>query len=185
MSKHSSLRTLAIAAAIVSLPAIAATAQTSKQTIGSAGAGTAGDKASKTDRQFLEKSIQGDLAEVQVGKLAEQKSDNADVKKFGQMLEQDHGQHLQKVQALAGQVGVTAPTQPSPQQKRTYDRLSRLSGARFDKSFATAMVDDHKRDIREYQKEAKTKSAVGDMAGQTVPTLEKHLQTAESLTSKK
>jgi putative membrane protein len=43
------------------------------------------------------------------------------------------------------------------------------------------MVTDHKKDISKYEKEAKSKGPLANFAQQTVPTLQEHLQTAESL----
>ena len=64
-----------------------------------------------------------------------------------------------------------------------YDHLSQLSGAQFDGQFDQDMVSDHKQDLGKFQKEAKSKGPLGDFVQQTIPTLQKHLQTAESLTS--
>jgi len=176
-------RILGLSAAIAFLAASPLHAQTTppKQTTGSAPT----SQASRTDQHFLTEAIQADLAEVQIGKLAQQKGDNDQVKQYGQMLEQDHGQHLQQAQQIASQIGVTAPTEPSAAQKATYDKLNKLSGASFDKQFALAMVRDHKEDVAKFQKMAKEKSPVGDLAGKTVPVLQKHLQSAEALTSAK
>ena len=146
---------------------------------------TMNSKPNKADESFLKEAIQGDLAEVNMGKLAQEKGQGQEVKQFGQMLEQDHSQHLQKAKETAQQMGLTAPTEPSAKQKKMYDQTSKLSGAQFDKHFAQEMVSDHKEDIKKYQKEAKSKGPLADFAEQTVPTLEKHLQTAESLTRNK
>jgi putative membrane protein len=48
-----------------------------------------------------------------------------------------------------------------------------------------AMITDHKKDIAEYEKEAKSKSPLSDFAKKTLPTLEHHLQTAETLAKEK
>jgi putative membrane protein len=67
-----------------------------------------------------------------------------------------------------------------------YDRLSKLSGDNFDREFAKAMVDDHKNDIREFEKEAKKKNdPAAEFANQTLPTLRKHLEMAQSLATGK
>ncbi len=97
------------------------------------------------------------------------------------MLEQDHSQHLQKANDTAQQMGLTAPTEPTAKQQKMYDQTSKLSGAQFDKHFAQEMISDHKKDIKKYQTEAKSKGPLADFAQQTIPTLQKHLQTAESL----
>lgn len=136
----------------------------------------------KADQQFMNEAIQGDLSEINMGKLAQQKGESQGVKQFGQMLEQDHGQHLQQAKTTAQQLGLTAPNEPNAKQKEMYDRLSKLSGAQFDKRFAQNMVNDHKEDIATYQKEVKSEGPLADFALQTVPTLQKHLQTAQSLT---
>jgi len=185
MNRTSLMLGAAFAVILAASPVNAQTSQpqssTPKQTTGSAPS----NQASKADQRFVTEAIQADLAEVQVGKLAQQKGDNDGVKQFGQMLEQDHSQHLQKAQQLASQIGVTAPTEPSSQQKSIYDKLSKLSGPSFDKQFAVAMVKDHKEDVAKFERKAKEKNPVGEFAGQSVPALQKHLQTAEELTSSK
>jgi len=142
-------------------------------------------KASKADERFIKDAMQGDLAEVSMGKLAQEKAQSQGVKDFGKMLEQDHGEHAQKVQSKAQELGVTAPREPNATQKSMHDRLSKLSSAQFDEQFVKAMITDHKKDIAEYEKEAKSKSPLSDFAKETLPTLEHHLQTAEMLAKEK
>jgi len=141
-------------------------------------------KASKSEQHFLKEAIEGDLSEMKVGKLAQQNGESQDVKQFGQTLEQDHSANLQQAQNLAQQDGVTPPTAPSAKQMKIYDRLSKEHGAAFDKAFARAMVKDHKQDIAKFDKQAKKKDAVGQFAQQTLPTLHKHLQMAQSILHK-
>jgi putative membrane protein len=138
-------------------------------------------KASKGDEAFLKDAVQGDMAEVKMGQLAQEKGQSQDVKSFGQMLQQDHAQHLQQAQQQAQQMGVTPPSEPNAKQKQAYDHMSKMSGAQFDKAFANDMGKDHKEDIAKYQKEAKSKGPLASFAQQTLPVLQKHLQTAQSL----
>jgi putative membrane protein len=138
---------------------------------------------SKSDQTFVKKAIQANLAEVQIGQLAQQKGGSDQVRSYGQMLQTEHAQNNQEVMALAQALNVTPPNAPSAEQKRTYDRLSKLSGAQFDREFAKAMVSDHKKDIREFQSETKSKSSqVAQYAQSTLPHLQHHLQAAEQLT---
>ena len=146
---------------------------------------TQGTKASRVDEMFIKEAMQGDLAEVNMGKLAQEKAQSEGVKDFGKMLEEDHGKHSQNVQGKAQELGVTPPQEPSTTQKSMYDRLSKLSGAQFDQQFVKAMVTDHKEDIAKYEKEAKSKGPLADFAKDTLPTLQHHLQTAETLAKQK
>jgi putative membrane protein len=133
-------------------------------------------------QKFIAKAIQGNMAEVQMGQLAQQKGSSDGVKQFGKTLETDHSQANQTATAAAGSISVTPPTRPSKMQQAMYDKLNKLSGPQFDRQFASSMVKDHKKDIAEYQKEAKRKDGqVSDYAKQSLPTLQKHLQLAQSL----
>ena len=176
---------LGLAAALMAGTAYAQTSQPSGANPANQNAATANQagaqKASKADQAFLKDAIQGDLSEVKAGQLAQEKGQSQDVKSFGQMLQQDHSQNLQQAQQLAQQSGVTPPTEPNAKQKAMYDHLSKLSGTQFDKAFAKDMVKDHKEDIAKFQKEAKKQGPVAQFAQQTLPVLQKHLQTAQGI----
>jgi putative membrane protein len=135
----------------------------------------------KKDQHFISEAIRGDLSEIKMGKLAQQKGQNDQVKQFGKTLEQDHSEHLQKAQQMAEQNGLQAPDQPNAKQTAMYDRMSNLSGKAFDSAFARDMVRDHEKDIRDYQTEANSRSDLAGFAKQTLPVLKKHLDMAQSL----
>jgi putative membrane protein len=62
-------------------------------------------------------------------------------------------------------------------------RLAKLSGAAFDRKFASEMVKDHKKEIAEYQRAAKKQGdPAGTYASETLPILQKHLENAQALT---
>lgn len=137
----------------------------------------------KSEQTFVTKAIQGNLAEVQLGQLAQQKAEDSRVRDFGKTLVQDHSANNQKAEALAQALHITPPTEPNAEQKRMYDRLSKLSGDSFDREFASHMVTDHQKDIAEFGQEAKSSNPqVAAYANQTLPDLKKHLQIAEGLT---
>jgi putative membrane protein len=135
----------------------------------------------KANQKFLKEAIEGNLAEVQMGQLAQKNGSSEAVRSYGQMLQKDHSDANQKATAAAKSVGLTPPSEPNSKQKAMYDRMSKLSGANFDREFAKHMVDDHKKDIKAYEKEAKTSDAAGAYAKEALPTLHKHLEAAQSL----
>lgn len=171
--------------AVAQTTGTATTTPSGRQTTGSA----AGDNYGAADvsgnvrssRRFITDAIQGNLAEVKLGQLAQQKSSNDQVRSFGMMLEKDHGAANDQAKQVAHAINVTAPHAPNDKQQATYDKLSKLSGSDFDKEFAKAMVDDHKKDIRKYELESKEKDAAGRYATQTLPKLKEHLKMAESI----
>ena len=141
--------------------------------------------AEKPSEAFLKKAIEGNFAEVEMGKLAQQNGQSEVVKKFGQMLSDDHSAANQKAIDVAKSMGMTPPDAPSAKQKAEYDKMSKMSGAKFDRDFATHMVADHEKDIAEYKKEAKQADAAGAYAKDQIDVLQKHLQAAKSLKSSK
>lgn len=166
-------------AAALALTASAASAQTmQKQPVTQAQQGQKADKASQS---FIKTAIQGNLAEIDVGKLAQEKGQSQAVKDFGKMLAEDHGKANENAKMAASQIGVEPPTHTSAGHTATYAKLKVLQGESFDKSFAKSMLSDHQKDVKEYQKEAAKTDAAGQYAKQTLPTLQKHLQMAEQL----
>jgi putative membrane protein len=137
---------------------------------------------SSGDRKFMEKAAEGGMAEVKLGELATQKAQANQVKQFGQRMVDDHGKANEQLKQLASTKGVTLPTQLDKSTQREYDKLSKLSGAGFDREYMKHMVSDHKKDVGEFKSEAnKAKDAdVKQFASSTLPTLEEHLQLAQS-----
>ena len=136
----------------------------------------------KTDKDFLTDAIQGNLGEISVGQLAQQNGKSDGVRSFGQMLVEDHSAANEKAMKLAKTHDLKPPSEPKAEAKQVHDKLAKLSGEAFDKEFAKAMVDDHKKDIKEFEEQAQGSGDVATFAKDTLPTLKKHLETAQSLT---
>lgn len=145
-----------------------------------AGAAFAADKP-EDNKSFIQTAIQHNYAEVDVGKLAQDKGQNQAVKSFGAMLVQDHGANNDKAKQVAQQLGVEPPTGADMMHQATYLKLKVLSGNTFDKSFINDMVKDHKDDIEKFEKQAQQNDATGTYAKETLPALKKHLAEAEKI----
>jgi putative membrane protein len=143
---------------------------------------TAKDKPSQT---FIKKAIEGNFAEVSMGDLAQKNGQSEGVKTYGRMLSADHAAANQKAMDAAKGLEVSPPAGPNPKQKADYEKMSKMTGAAFDKMFATHMVADHQKDIAEYKKGSKNKDAAGEYASGQIETLQKHLDAAKSLKSAK
>lgn len=135
----------------------------------------------KQSEMFLKKAIEGNFAEVSMGDLAQKNGQSDDVKSFGRMLSTDHAAANQKALDAANSLGMNPPGGPNAKQKAEYDKMSKMSGASFDKMFATHMVADHQKDIAEYKKASKNRDAAGEYASGQIDTLQKHLDAAKSL----
>jgi len=136
----------------------------------------------KTETEFLTDAIKGDNSEVALGQLAVSKSSSEPVKAFGQTLIVDHSKAKTEASALATKLNISASGEISPEAQTEMTKLKQLSGQDFDKEFVRYMVEDHEKDIAEFKHEADGgHGAVQQLAAQTLPTLEKHLEMAKSL----
>jgi len=112
------------------------------------------------DKKFLTDASQGSYDEIQLGKLAEQKASNPDVKAFGRRMVTDHAKLNEKMKPYADEWGLTAPSALSPDAQKEYDKLQGMSGNDFDKEYISDMVSDHSKDLDAFDKEVKnTKDA--------------------------
>ncbi len=131
--------------------------------------------------KFIKDAIEGNLAEVQVGQLAQEKGSIQGVRDFGAMLVKDHQKANEQASEVAQHLSITPPDKPGLKQKAVYEKLSHLSGPQFDREFTRSMVKDHQEDIAKYQKESQLTGDAADYAKRTLPKLHEHLKMAEEL----
>ncbi len=144
----------------------------------------AGPAFAKADKAFLRDAIKGDNSEIALGKLAAEQGASDGVRNFGTTLATDHAKAKEEAAALASSMNVPVSEEIKPAARKEMNKLSRLSGQAFDKEFAMYMVKDHEMDVKEFkQKAAEGNKQVAMLAANTLPTLEQHLQTAQSLSS--
>jgi putative membrane protein len=129
-----------------------------------------------SDKQFLIKSAQDSMAEVEMAKLAQERGSSNEVKQLGQRLEQDHTKSLEKIRSIAQSKGVDLPQETDSKQKAEHQRLSGLSGESFDRAFLKSQEQDHKKDIAEFRRQAERAKDpdVKQFAEAGIPTLQEH-----------
>lgn len=139
-----------------------------------------GNKA-EDDAEFAVEAANGGLMEVELGTLALTKASSPEVKKFAQMMVDQHTQANNELKSLAQQKNITLPTVMGDGHQRKYDNLKDKTGAEFDKDYMDLMVKDHKEDIDEFEDMAEDgrDPEIKAWASSKVATLRQHLQEAE------
>jgi len=135
------------------------------------------------DDKFVRDAAESSMAEIALGQLGVQKATNADVKSFAQKMIDDHTKATADLAPIASQKGVKLPTEPSTLHRAAADRISKLSGAEFDRAFMDQMVMDHQKVVTEFQHVSKgaKDNDVKSFASTNLPTMQDHLQMAQSL----
>jgi len=134
------------------------------------------------DKTFVQKAAVGGIAEVEMGKMAQQKASNDQVKQFGSRMVEDHSRANDELKKIASGKGIALPTELDAKHKAKMDKMQKLSGAQFDRAYMDDMVADHKEDVAEFKKQASSgkDSDLKAFAAKTLPTLEDHLKMAQS-----
>ena len=112
----------------------------------SSGASTMGSTSSaarfnKADEKLVVQLAQANIAEINTAKLAEEKSKNDQVKTLAKKMMDDHSKALDELKQLAQTKGMTLPTEPDRQQKLMENRLTALSGEKFDKQYVEQIAE--------------------------------------------
>jgi putative membrane protein len=108
------------------------------------GTGGASDTATQDAKDFIHHAAIVNMAEIDFGKLAADRAAAEEVKKFAQMMIDDHTASGDKLKALASDLKIEAPGQLDDKQRDQRDTLAKRSGADFDREYASAMVSGHK-----------------------------------------
>lgn len=140
--------------------------------------------AGATPATFVKDAAQDGMAEIALAKVALEKSQNDEVKKFAQRMEEDHSQANDQLATVARAKGLSVPKQMDAKHEALVKMMSAKSGAAFDKSYADHMAKDHTKAVALFQAASQSSDPeLASFAKKTLPTLEEHKQMADSLRS--
>lgn len=134
------------------------------------------------DRTFMNQAAIANLAEVEMGRLAQDKAQSDEVKRFARHMVDDHAKAYQELASVAQGKGVDLPRDVDRAHKSSADKLAKLSGREFDQAFMKQMVKDHEKTVGDFRKAAKNARdpAVKGYAEAKLPALEEHLRMAQA-----
>jgi putative membrane protein len=142
---------------------------------------------SPADGAFYKAAAEGGISEVELGKLAQEKSPDKQVMEFGEMMVKDHSAANEKLQALATSKNISLPSSASVGQMATKAKLKVLSGSSFDESYIRSQVKAH----TETEALLKKEIASGQdpdakaFAQSILPTVRAHLKAIRSIAAEK
>lgn len=163
----------------------------SAQGTGSAGAtAQGGHQLSKDLAKAVQEMHAGNQFEVELGKIAAQTAQSPEVKQFAELMQKDHQKNDDQLQELARTMGANLTGEEfQEKQKEGQEKIGDLQkkqGAEFDKAYMSAMVKDHKKDVKDVEKAAKEArkekhTQLASFFETTHTALQGHLQHAERI----
>jgi putative membrane protein len=130
--------------------------------------------------------MRGNSLEVGLGRVAESRAENSEVKSFAERMVEDHNAMNREWSTLALKNGMKLSLDFGPDGKETIDRLEDLSGTEFDQAYMSEMLRQHEQNLAAFERMASsaTSSNVKQLAQNGVPTIREHLSLARQVGSR-
>jgi putative membrane protein len=109
-----------------------------------AAVGTGGAGANvKSDGDFVHDVAGKNMAEIELSRIALDRSTSPEVKAFAKMMVQDHGAAESKLKSAVSGQAIDWPTQLDDKHRETADDLAKHQGLDFDREYMKAMIELH------------------------------------------
>ncbi|MDN3686697.1 DUF4142 domain-containing protein [Cyclobacterium jeungdonense] len=133
------------------------------------------------DSTFLRKAAEMQLEMINLGKLAQEKGNSAEVKELGRVMESENTKYQTEINALAQSKSVSMPSSATDDSMEAYNDLNEETGNDFSKSYSDRMVDQHEDAIDLFENAANDSEdpEIKAWASEKLPTLRTHLKLAE------
>jgi putative membrane protein len=136
---------------------------------------------SGSDKLFIRQAAIGGRAEVELGKLAQQKGNSEAVRNFGERMVSDHSKAHDQLMRLDKDAEPSIPKEPDPEHKRIRDKLNKTSGKDFDVAYMASQIQDHQKTVNLLLWEISfgQRADLTKYAADTLPTVMEHLEIAK------
>lgn len=138
------------------------------------------------DAKFATDAANGGMAEVALGKLALNKTSSPSIKKFAEMMVRDHGRANDELKEIAKKKNITLPESVDADHQKKIADLEKKHGKDFNRAYADAMIDGHKKTLDLMNKEAKDgrDPDLKAFAAKLAPTVQTHLNEIKKIDDK-
>jgi putative membrane protein len=138
------------------------------------------------DRAFAVVGSIGGAAEVEFGRIADNKAARSDTKAFARRMVADHGKANEKLATLARADKIDLPDKLDGAHQAMLATLKELSGLKFDIEYLRGQVADHQKtaQLMEYEIDSGQDADLAGFAKDTLPTVLEHLDMARDALAK-
>ena len=135
------------------------------------------------DRNFARAAASGGLAEVELGRLANQKGQSPEARQFGQRMVDDHSKANTELKELAAAANIPLPNAPDAENQAMIERLEKVQGNAFDRDYIRGQITAHQETVQlfEYEIGSGQDSQLKAFASQALPVLFQHLEMAQNI----
>ncbi len=144
---------------------------------------TGASRLDAADRMFIIDAALGGMAEVELGRMAQERAALQPVRDFGRRMTEEHGRANQELMRIAARLGVTPPTMPDPARQAAKDTLQQLSGREFDRQYVEQQFSEHATALTAFQMASQRADdeELRAFARKTAPVIQQHLDMLRSI----
>lgn len=178
------MKHLPLALLLLALPGCGHKTETAKQT--PPGNSRREEAVRPPDRYFMIEAAQANNGEIDAGRLAVGKTENASVKDYARNMVVDHQAANMELREIARTKDFRIPETPDQTHLKKLSQLGTFLGADFDRRFMAMMVEDHTQAVRLFES-ASAHAKEEDVrlwAAKMLPKLEAHLKKAREVNAK-
>jgi putative membrane protein len=150
---------------------------------GNTAGGSPGMQPSMADQSFIRQMFESDAVEVQLGEMAQQKSQSDDIKQFAEKMVENRKHLDDQLAPLAKRLDVSQPKGPDKKMKQEIAKLQTLSGQQFDEEYIRTIEKAHEKDVKSFKQaaDASQDPSVQRTAQADAPIIEQHLQAIQKI----
>lgn len=135
------------------------------------------------DAEFVAQTVACNFGDIQLSQLAQQKTNNDQVKEVAKNIEENHSKLLKDLQHLAGEKAISVPTEAEDAKKRKIEDLTKETNiGDFNKEWCKEMISSHEKTIKDFEDrwEKTEDSELKNWIAETLPHLRSHLDKIKS-----
>jgi putative membrane protein len=135
------------------------------------------------DRLFAQLLAAGGMAEVELGRFAQERTGHEDVKRFSDQMVADHSEVNDALRSIANESKIPLPGEIDADHKKVRADLEKMNGVEFDLAYMAAQIIDHQKTAQLLAWEIGS-GQDGEMqrfAARTLPTVLGHLDMARDI----
>jgi len=140
-------------------------------------------KEGEKDAEFVAQTVACNFGDIQLSQLAQQKTNNDQVKEVAKNIEENHSKLLKDLQNLAEEKAISLPTEAEDAKKRKIEDLTKETDIRdFNKEWCKEMVSSHEKTIKDFEDrwEKTEDPELKNWIAETLPHLRSHLDKIKS-----
>jgi putative membrane protein len=144
-----------------------------------------GSAVGMSPQDFVTLAAQVGMGEVQLGRVALEKSSDPQVLQFAQRMIADHGRANEELVGIATKEGLAVPTTPGLANTAARKELETLSGTEFDSAYINRMVEGHSAAIELFSNATWISDRVlAVFARRSLPIIKEHKSLADSINAR-